>query len=43
MNCRVTDAKAKSYVDWKLKYPTYREGLPVVIKQIERDKQECSL
>jgi len=36
MNCRVSNAKAKKYLDWKLKYPTYREGLPVAIKEIER-------
>jgi len=36
MNCRVKNAKAKEYLDWKLKYPTYREGLPATIKEIER-------
>ena len=35
MNCRVTNAKAKRDLDWKLKYPTYREGLPAVIREIE--------
>jgi len=35
MNCRVSNAKAKKYLDWKLKYPTYREGLPVAIREIE--------
>ncbi|MFC1893225.1 NAD-dependent epimerase/dehydratase family protein [Chloroflexota bacterium] len=35
MNCRVNNAKAKRDLDWKLKYPTYREGLPVAIREIE--------
>jgi len=35
MNCRASNAKAKRDLDWKLKYPTYREGLPVAIREIE--------
>ena len=35
MNCRVNNTKAKKYLDWKLEYPTYREGLPAAIKEIE--------
>ncbi len=35
MNCRISNTKAKKYLDWKLKYPTYREGLPAAIKEIE--------
>ncbi|MFC1964660.1 NAD-dependent epimerase/dehydratase family protein [Chloroflexota bacterium] len=35
MNCRVSNAKAKEYLGWKLKFPTYREGLPVTISDIE--------
>lgn len=40
MNCRVSNAKAKKLLDWKLRYPTYREGLPAAIKAIEKDEQE---
>jgi len=43
MNCRVSNAKAKRYLDWKLKYPTYREGLPAAIKEIEKDRHEYPL
>jgi len=35
MNCLVNNAKAKNLLGWKLKYPTYREGLPAAIKEIE--------
>ena len=35
MNCRVSNAKAKNYLDWRLTYPTYREGLPAAIGAIE--------
>jgi len=35
MNCRVDNAKAKEYLGWKLRYPTYREGLPAAIREIE--------
>jgi len=38
MNCRVNNAKAKKHLDWKLKYPTYREGLPAAIKEIEKGR-----
>ena len=38
MNCRVSNAKAKKYLDWNLKYPTYLEGLSVAIKEIERGR-----
>lgn len=43
MNCRVNNAKAKRYLDWKLKYSTYREGLPAAIKEIEKDEHESPL
>jgi len=36
MNCQVSNAKAKKYLNWKLKYPTYREGLPAAIEAIEK-------
>ncbi|MFC2026784.1 NAD-dependent epimerase/dehydratase family protein [Chloroflexota bacterium] len=36
MNCRVSNAKAKKHLDWKLKYPTYRQGLPNAIEEIEK-------
>jgi len=35
MNCRVSNAKAKKTLDWQLKYPTYREGLPASVKKLE--------
>jgi nucleoside-diphosphate-sugar epimerase len=37
MNCRVSNAKAKKHLEWKLKYPTYREGLPSAIRKLEED------
>ncbi|MFC2069087.1 NAD-dependent epimerase/dehydratase family protein [Chloroflexota bacterium] len=36
MNCLVSNVKAKQYLNWKLKYPTYHEGLPATIKEIEK-------
>jgi len=36
MNCRVDNTKAKECLNWKLKYPTYREGLPAAIREIEK-------
>lgn len=39
MNCRVSNAKAKKYLDWKLRYPTYRDGLPATIRELENDMQ----
>ena len=35
MNCRVSNSKAKEYLGWKLKFPTYREVLPATISEIE--------
>lgn len=35
MNCRVSNAKAKKQLEWKLKYPTYREGLPAAIQELK--------
>ncbi|MCH8273995.1 MAG: NAD(P)H-binding protein [Armatimonadetes bacterium] len=37
MNCRVTNARAKESLGWTLTYPTYRQGLPAAVKQIESD------
>ncbi len=35
MNCRVSNAKAKKQLGWQLKYPTYKEGLPPTIQELE--------
>jgi nucleoside-diphosphate-sugar epimerase len=35
MNCRVSNAKAKQVLNWILEYPSYQEGLPAAIKEIE--------
>ncbi len=40
MNCRVSNAKAKTHLNWKLKYPTYLEGLPATIEEIESGSQQ---
>jgi nucleoside-diphosphate-sugar epimerase len=34
MNCRVSNAKAKKHLGWKPEYPTYREGLPVTVREL---------
>lgn len=36
MNCIVSNEKAKHVLGWKPDFPTYREGLPEVIKEIEK-------
>lgn len=35
IDCVVTNAKLKRVLGWELKYPSYREGLPDVIKALE--------
>ena len=34
MNCIVSNAKAKKLLEWIPKYPSYRDGLPVTIKEM---------
>jgi len=36
MNCRVSNTKAKIEFGWKLKFPSYREGLPETVKALEK-------
>ena len=38
MNCKVSNSKARSMLDWKLSYPTYREGLPATIAALENEQ-----
>ncbi|KPK83708.1 MAG: hypothetical protein AMS27_12040 [Bacteroides sp. SM23_62_1] len=38
MNCKVTNAKAKKILDWQPAYPSYKEGLEAVIKEIREEK-----
>jgi nucleoside-diphosphate-sugar epimerase len=35
LNCRVSNVKAKRLLDWKPKYPSYKEGLEEVIKEMK--------
>jgi nucleoside-diphosphate-sugar epimerase len=39
MNCRVSNEKAKNELGWQLNYPTYREGIPAAIEDIEKDNE----
>jgi nucleoside-diphosphate-sugar epimerase len=34
MDCKVSNRKAKVELDWQLKYPTYKEGLQEVLKDL---------
>ncbi len=36
MNCRVKNTKAKTQLGWNPKYPTYREGIPAALAEIEK-------
>jgi len=36
INCKVRNRKAKELLGWRPKYPTYREGIPAAIAEIER-------
>ncbi|MBI5219955.1 MAG: NAD-dependent epimerase/dehydratase family protein [Bacteroidia bacterium] len=38
MDCRVSNAKAKKIMGWKLKYPTYKEGLKATFEALLNDK-----
>jgi nucleoside-diphosphate-sugar epimerase len=40
MNCRVSNARAKQVLDWQLEYPSYQEGLPAAIKEIENNNPQ---
>jgi nucleoside-diphosphate-sugar epimerase len=40
MNCVVSNSKAKQQLDWTLRYPSFREGLPATIDEIENERQE---
>ncbi len=40
MNCRVSNAKAKSRLGWGPIYPTYREGLPATIRKLENPEDK---
>jgi len=32
MDCQVSNKKAKLELDWRLKYPTYQEGLKATVE-----------
>lgn len=38
MNCKVSNAKAKEYLDWKPEYPSYKEGLKAAIKEMQENQ-----
>lgn len=38
MNCKVSNSKAKKYLGWKLKYPSYKEGLVKTIEEMKEAK-----
>jgi nucleoside-diphosphate-sugar epimerase len=38
MNCVVSNQKAKKVLDWKPKYPSYKEGLKETIKEMQLNK-----
>lgn len=38
INCKVRNAKAKKELGWKLRYPTYREGIPATLEEIEKSQ-----
>jgi nucleoside-diphosphate-sugar epimerase len=35
MDCVVSNVSTKQRLDWKLQYPTFREGLPAAIREIQ--------
>ncbi len=37
MNCKVSNAKAKRYLGWKPAYPSYKEGLRAVVKEMDEN------
>ena len=43
MNCLVSNAKAKRELDWNLKYPSYEEGLPATIREIEKQAENLTV
>lgn len=38
MNCKVSNAKAKKMLGWQPEYPSYKEGLKAVIKEMRESK-----
>ena len=38
MNCKVTNAKAKQMLEWQPAFPSYKEGLEDVIKDMDEKK-----
>ena len=38
MNCKVSNAKAKRLLDWKPKFPSYKEGLEETVKEMKEKK-----
>ena len=40
MNCRVSNAKVKKVLDWKPECPTYREGLPITVRELGAGKRQ---
>jgi len=36
MNCRAKNSKAKEMLGWRLKYPSYRDGVPAAVTEIEK-------
>ena len=39
MNCRVSNVKAKNQLNWEPKFPTYRDGLPPTIKELNMKRK----
>lgn len=35
INCKVKNTKAKTQLGWKPKYPTYKEGIPAALTEIQ--------
>ncbi len=38
MDCKVSNAKAKEYLNWKPEYPSYKKGLEEVIQEMKNSK-----
>jgi nucleoside-diphosphate-sugar epimerase len=36
MNCKVSNKKARKILGWHPRYPSYKEGLPITVREMKK-------